>query len=289
MRVAFSLAQRTLLTEADDRGVGQPRRVDDGRSSAPGEPLAEVGPSGAAVVAWKVRRGSAGGVGISERRADGVPVRQTLSAPAAGPVAGLALAGSGLGDALVAWLQGGQVAAAVVDAPPDPFAVQAPVDFIRRGPVRLSWDVPAHAIGGVRYALTIDDDTVAEGLRGTSRSIPLRRIDDGVGIVQVVAEDSGGQETTSFPAELRVDTRGPRLHVARLGSGSVQVRLDDGPRRRVAGLDRASVRVAWGDGVTGRGRARLAHRYRSGGPFRLLVRARDRAGNAVRLRRLVRP
>ena len=129
VRVAFSLAQRTLLTEADDAGVGQPRRVDDGRSSAPGEPLAELGPSGAAVVAWKVRRGSAGGVGISERRADGVPVRQTLSAPAGGPVAGLALAGSGLGDALVAWVQGGQVAAAVVRRPAGPVR--------RAGPDRL--------------------------------------------------------------------------------------------------------------------------------------------------------
>lgn len=293
VRVAFSLAQRTLLTAADDRGVDRPQRLDDGRSSAPGEPLADVGAGGAAAVAWKVRRGASGGVGISERRADGVPVRQVLSAPVGGAVDDLALGGSGLGDAIVAWTQGPperlQVAAAVVDAPPDAFAVQVPIGFVRRGPVRLRWDEPSHAIGSVRYAVTVDDDTVAENLRRLRHAVPLRRLDDGVAIVQVVAEDAGGQETTSAPAELKVDTRAPRPRVAVRPGGVVRVRLTDGPRRRVAGVAPRSVRVRWGDGRRSRGRARLTHAYARGGRFRIVVTARDRAGNTVRARRWVTP
>jgi hypothetical protein len=291
--VAFSLAQRTLLTTADDRAVERPARLDDGRSSAPGDPRAELGVSGAAAIAWKLRRGAAGGVGISERRADAVPVRQLLSAPVGGPVGGLELAGSGLGDALVAWVQGPderrQVAAAVVDAPPDPFSVQTPVEWVRRGRVRLRWDEPPHAIGGIRYALTIDDDTVAEDVSGTARAVPLRRLDDGVRIVQVVAEDSGGQETTSYPSGLRIDTRAPRVRIRRVAAGRVRVRLVDGRPGRVAGVARASVRVSWGDGRRTEGRTSATHRYRRAGRVRIEVRARDRAGNRVRARRWMAP
>jgi hypothetical protein len=291
--VAFSLAQRTLLTGADDREVLRPRRLDDGRSSAPGEPRAELGASGAAAVAWRVRRGSAGAVGVTERRADGVNVRRQLSTATGGVVDGLETAGSGLGDALVAWVQGPaerrRIATAVVDAPPDPFAVQTPIEWVKGRAVTLRWDEPPHAIGGVSYAITVDDDTVAEGLTGTARRVRLRRLDDGVGIVQVVAEDTGGQETTSFPAELKIDRRRPRVTVRGLVGGRVRVVVRDGRRRNVSGVAPRSVRVSWGDGKSSKGRAKLTHRYRPGGRLRLVVRARDRAGNRVRMTRWVRP
>jgi hypothetical protein len=286
MEVAFSLAQRTLLTGADDRAVQRPLRLDDGRSSAPGEPRAEVGVSGAAAVAWRVRRGSAGAVGVTERRADGVNVRRQLSTAVGGVVDGLELGGSGFGDALVGWVQGPadrrRIAAAVVDAPPDPFAVQTPIEWIRGGrAVTLRWDEPPHAIGGVTYAITVDDDTVAEGLRGTMRRVRLRRLDDGIAVVQVVAEDSGGQETTSFPAELKIDRRQPRVRVRGMSGHRVRVVLRDGRRRNVSGVAPRSVQIDWGDGRSSSGRAKLTHTYRNGGRHRLVVRARDRAGNRV--------
>src|SRR6201999_1109161 len=162
--------------------------------------------------------GSAGGIGVTERRADGVPTSQTVSAPTRGTVGAFALAGSGLGDGIVGWAQGPdsgkQIAALVVDAPPDPFAVNTPAEWVRKPP-KLDWDVPAHAIGGVKYAVTIDDDTVKENLKTASLALRARDVDDGVSVVQVIAEDAGGQETTSFPSELKLDSRKPRASVRR--------------------------------------------------------------------------
>ena len=241
--------------------------------------------SGAEVAAWQIKRGSQGGVGVTERRADGVPTTQAVTAPVGGAVGGLALAGTGLGDALVGWAQGGssaqQIATVVVDAPPDPFAVQAPVEFVRRPP-EIRWDVPAHAIGGVTFAVTVDDDTVGEKLRGTRLKLKRRDLDDGVHVLQVVAEDSGGQETTSFPADLKIDTRRPRAAVKRYRNRLVEVRLTDGRKGQVSGVDATTVKVTWGDGRRASGRTRLTHRYRSGGTFRVAISAKDKAGNPLK-------
>src|SRR6185436_2220822 len=130
-------------------------------TSVPGAPAVDLAQSGAAVAAWQIRRGGAGGIGVTERRADGVPTTQALAAPAGGLVSGFALAGTGLGDALVGWAQGQQVAALVIDAPPDPFTAQTPTGYVRSAP-EIAWDMPAHAIGGVKFTVTLDDDTLAE-------------------------------------------------------------------------------------------------------------------------------
>lgn len=278
---AFGLAQRTLLTSADDRAVRAPERLDDGRSSTPGTPLVDLAASGAAVAAWQVRRGSAGGIGVSERRADGVPVTQTAVAPAGGVVSGLGLAGSGLGDAIVGWLQGGQVAALVVDAPPDPFAANTPTEYVRTPPL-IRWDMPGHAIGGVTFTLTLDDDTLVESLRSTRYRLRRRQLDDGVHVLQVVATDAGGQETTSQPADLRIDMSRPRVRVRRYRNRLVEVRVTDSP----AGVLNSSVRISWGDGKRSSGRRIAAHRY-AGGSYRITVSARDRAGNSVTVKRRV--
>ena len=283
---AFGVAQRSVLTGADDRSVRAPERLDDGRTSIPGNPAVDLAASGAVVGAWQVRRGSTGGIGLTERRADGVPDTQALAAPAGGIVTGFALAGSGLGDGIVGWMQGGQIAAVVVDAPPDPFAVQTPTEFVRTPP-EVTWDMPAHAIGGVNFAVTLDDDTVSENLRGTKLALRRRDLDDGVHVLQVVATDAGGQETTSRPADLKVDTRRPRVRVQRFRNRLVQVTVSDGPRASTSGVENASVRVSWGDGKRTNGRRRPSHRYTGGGPFRVTVSARDRAGNRVSVKRTV--
>lgn len=285
---AFGLAQRSLLVGADDRAVRAPERLDDGRTAIPGQPLVDVAASGASVAAWQVRRGGAGGVGVSERRADGVPVAQTLSAASGGIVTGLGLSGSGLGDAVIGWAQGGAVAAAVVDAPPDTFAVQTPVDFVRTLP-ELRWDRPATAIGGVKYSVTVDDDTVAENVTATRLKLKRNAVDDGVVIVQVVAQDAGGQETTSLPAELKLDRRKPRVSVKRFRNRLVEVRVTDGPKASTSGVDKSSVRVTWGDGKRSSGKARASHRYGGPGPFKLTIRAADAAGNKLTSTRSFRP
>lgn len=275
--VAFGLAQRSLLIGADDRSVRGAERLDDGRTAIPGEPQVDLGASGASVAAWMVRRGTAGGIGVTERRADGVPTTQTVAAPAGGTVGGFALAGSGLGDGIVGWVQNGQVAAVVVDAPPDPFTVEAPVDYVRTAPA-IRWDTPQNAIGGVTYTVTLDDDTVAENLRTTRRQLRKRDLDDGVHVLQVVATDASGQETTSAPAELRFDATPPRVSVRRYKNGLTEVKLTD----PTSGVDKTGTRIDWGDGTKG---TKRVHRYRSAARPKMTITARDKAGNKTKVRK----
>lgn len=279
--IAFGFAQRSVLVGADDRSIRTPDRLDDGRTTVPGDPDVDLGDSGAAVAAWLIKRGSSGGIGVTERRADGVPTSQAVSAPVGGAVAGFALAGSGLGDGIVGWAQGGgtrQVAALVVDAPPDPFAATTPAGFVRRPPA-IEWDVPQHAIGGVKYALTIDDETVAENLRTTKLQLRRKDVEEGIHVVQVVAEDAGGQETTSYPADLKFDNKTPKASVKRYRNRLVIVRLTDGARN--SGVDASTVKIGWGDGKTSSGHRTVQHRYGGAGPFRISIKAKDKAGNAL--------
>jgi len=273
---AFGIAQRSLLSGADDRSVRTPERLDDGRTAIPGTPQVDLASSGAAVAAWAIRRGGAGGVGVSERRADGVPVTQALAAPAGGAVTGFGLAGSGLGDALVGWVQNGQAAAVIVDAPPDPFAAQAPIDYVRRPP-QIQWDPPAHAIGGVSFAVTLDDDTLAENLAGTKLQLSKKDLDDGVHVLQVVATDAGGQETTSTPAELKYDATPPKVTARRYRNGLVEVRVTD----KASGVDRSATKINWGDGKSGSAKV---HRYASAGVHVITVTAADKAGNKKKVK-----
>ncbi len=165
----------------------------------------------------------------------------------------------------------------MVDAPPDPFAVEAPIDYVRTAPA-IRWDVPQNAIGGLTYTVTLDDDTVAENLRTTRRQLRKRDLDDGVHVLQVVATDAGGQETTSAPAELRFDATPPRASVRRFKNGLTEVKLTDS----ASGVDKTASRIDWGDGTRG---TKRVHRYRNGARPKITIRARDKAGNRMTVRK----
>ncbi|MDA0184769.1 hypothetical protein OJ997_30990 [Solirubrobacter phytolaccae] len=275
---AFGLAQRSLLIGGDDRALRAAERLDDGRTAIPGDPQVDLAASGASVAAWVVRRGATGGIGVTERRADGVPVTQTVSAAAGGLVSGFALAGSGLGDGIVGWAQNGQVSALVVDAPPDGFSVEAPVDYVRTVPT-IRWDVPQSAIGKTTYTVTLDDDTLAENLTTTKLKLRKRDLDDGVHVLQVVATDAGGQETTSAPAELRFDASPPKARVKRYRNGLTEVLLTDG----ASGVDKTATSINWGDGT--KPSSKRTHRYRNGARPTITITARDKAGNRTKVRK----
>lgn len=287
---AFGVGAASLSVSGTDRGAGKADRLDDGRTPIPGDPALTVAPSGASVTAWKVRPGGRGGVAVQELGADGVPDVRTVSAVAGGPVNQLRVAGSRNGDGAVAFQQGnpggGQIAASVVDAPPGDFVVQTPIDFVRAGSVRLTWEDAPDAFSAVRYAVTIDDEVVRARLRGRSLRLSRRQVDDGVHTVKVVATDGVDQETTSVSSDLKIDRSRPRVTIRRRGRGVV-VRVSDGRRGEVSGVDRSSVRISFGDGGRSRRRLSARHRYSRAGSYSLLVRARDNAGNRLTLRRRV--
>lgn len=311
----FSAGPTSLLASGDDVAAEPVKRLDTGASSVAGDPLVDLAETGAAVAVWREQRGGVGLVAVQERRADGVVEPTDLSAPRGGGVGRVVLGGSGLGDAIVAWKQGdganAQIAAAVIDAPPDPFLVLLPEDWQRKRKVRIAWDRSPNAIGRVRYSVSVDDEPVVENRKRLNAYLTSDDIDDGRHRIQVFAVDSAGQETGSRVGPLRVDRRDPRVKLRRRGR-RLTVVVSDGPRRSTSGVRRGSVRVSFGEGggamasasasgwerraSRSRGRkgarkpvtVRVVHTYSHGGRFRLKVRARDKAGNATVLEREVR-
>jgi hypothetical protein len=292
----FSSGAASLLGSGDDVVAEPVKRLDGGGSSVAGDPLVDLAETGAAVAAWRELRGGTGVVAVQERRADGVVEPTDLSAPRGGGVGRVVMGGSGLGDAIVAWQQGSdsnaQIAAAVIDAPPDPFLVLLPEGWQRKKRIRIAWDRSPNAIGRVRYSVSVDDEPVVENRKRLSAYLTRDDIDDGRHRIQVFAVDSAGQETGSRVGPLRVDRHGPKVKLRRR-SRRLTVIVSDGPRRSSSGVRRGSVRVSFGGGGGEKARrkgttVRVVHTYAHGGRYRLSVRARDKAGNVTVLRRKVR-
>ncbi|MGE0068563.1 MAG: hypothetical protein AB7T48_14560, partial [Solirubrobacterales bacterium] len=303
---AFADGSATLVGDGEEFEAGQPQRVDDGGSSIPGAPLADLAETGAGVVAWIEQRGAAGAVRVQERRADGVNEVTDLSAPRGGTVGGLVLGSSGLGDAVLAWSQGSgagaQIAVAVVDAPPDPFLVLLPSGWQRKPRVRIAWDHSPNAIGGVRYAVSVDDEPVREGLHGLSVLLKGGDLENGRHRIQVYAVDDVGQETGSRVGHLLVDRRPPRVKLRQRGP-RLAVVVSDGRKGEASTLRKGSVKVSFG----GAGRAARAgaaasrepkrkkaptvtrsYAYSAPGHYRVTVSARDKAGNRTAFSKIVR-
>jgi hypothetical protein len=305
----FSSGPNSLLASGDDVNAKPVKRLDTGASSVAGDPQVDLAETGAAVAAWRELRGGAGLVAVQERRADGVVEPTELSAPSGGGIGRVVLAGTGLGDAIVAWQQGSgtnaQIAAAVIDAPPDPFLILLPEGWKRKRRIRIAWDHSLNAIGRVRYSVSVDDEPVIEDRKRLNAYLTGDDIDDGRHKIQVFAVDAQGQETGSRTGPLKVDRHGPRVKLRRRGRHLI-VAVSDGPRGSGSGVRRGSVEVSFGEGGSasastlasrrdrgkrGRGKpvtVRVAHTYGHGGRFQLTVRARDKAGNVTVFKRGVR-
>jgi hypothetical protein len=285
--VGFGVDQGSFAANGNDATIDAAKRLDDGRTQAAGGAVAELADSEDAVLAWRARPTA---IAVQEHTRQGDDLVKYAFAPAGGPVEDLLLAGSGLGDGLVGFEQGNtqrQITAVTVDAPPLDFAVQTPVKWVRSKRVRITWDAAPNALGSVRYTVIADKEEIADKLTRRSMRLRAARLGQGRHEVSVIATDRAGQESESVASDLNLDRRVPRVRVRRRG-GLVQVRVNDGRRSRASGLRRSATRFSFGDGKRARGKTSVKHRYRHGGTYRLVVKAQDRAGNRVVLRRKVR-
>jgi hypothetical protein len=320
---AFAAAGATSLIGGDPRSLKPPQRIDEGGGSVSGDPLVDLSETGASVTAWREQRGGAGLVGVREGRADGVAEPGLLTLPRGGPVAGLQMGGSGLGDAILGWAQpssgGTQVAGAIVDAPPDPFLIEAPEGWVRAPKLTIHWAAATNAISGVVYSVSIDDEPIGKTTRRLVTRVLAGKLDEGQHRVQVFAIDDEGQQTGSRNATIRIDRKPPRIALRHRGSRVVVV-ASDGSRRGTSGVKGSSVKVAFGDGsgggkkhagggggegttisraprMTARRKhgkpkkpivKRVSHDYERAGSYTVQVTARDRAGNVAHFKRRVR-
>ena len=250
-----------------ETSIAAPVRLDDGLSSAAGDPVLTRADDGALAAAWKVEEHGAGAVAVLERRADGTPNRQLVSAPHGGAVHQLDLGGSHHGDALIAFLQGDgantQIAALAVRAPPGEFVLDTPASWVNDTRIPLQWETPLAGAGKLTYSVLVDDREVAENITSTETMLTGSEVSNGVHTIQVEATDSLGQVVDSEPSTLKVDRKPPTVSV-RVRGGTVTVRVSDGPKGESSGVNVGSVHVSFGDKDSAHGRAKITHRYKVG-------------------------
>jgi hypothetical protein len=213
----------------------------------------------------------------------------TVSAPGGGAVENLRFSANNSGDAAIAAIQDTpvekRILVAVVDSPPDPFQVNVRSSWIRKTKPGVTWIPLTDGSGPLRY-----DVFVNKKLRASTYadSIALPKLSDGRHQVSIWAVDALGQALRRPSFAVRLDRRTPVVRVKRVRRGRIQVTLDDGSKKRSSGLGSKS-RVFWGKRESASLRKGLATlRFKRRGTQWITVRAYDKAGNRVTVRRKVR-
>jgi hypothetical protein len=251
-------------------------------------PAPTIGENGAATVSWLQAATAAeapvvhGRHWVVDQTRRGFPAPEpdtVLSNPGFGPVdpaAGIDAAADRLGDSVTVFVQGAgaarRLAAAEYDRVPGKFFgyVGSTYRSLRNRP--LKWAAASEIWGPLTYTVLIDRRPV--GSTTATRLRPSVRVKDGRHRWQIVATDQRGQTATTKSTVLRVDDTPPALKVTVRRSGNT-VTVSSRAHDSRSGL--RSIVTSFGDGTSREG-ARVRHRYRRSGSFKLVVRATDQAG-----------
>jgi hypothetical protein len=248
-----------------------------------------MNPAGGGVSAWPSTDAKGNeAVAVREDFPGGGVQTALLSGGAGGPVGELGVARSGLGDGVVAFLQGPLGNAAVVairaSAPPAQFVMSVPNGWVKPSHAIVSWQAAPSANGPLTYQVVLDGRPLATPVGPFELRLDPRRIGDGPHRVQLLASDSDGQATLTPSSALLVDGQPPSVKISRaLGGRGVSVRISD----PFSGVNARRVSVTFGDGSSAQGHARFRHSYVRAGVYRVVVRATDRLGNRGLVRQLV--
>jgi hypothetical protein len=311
LRLGFLAGSQLEQMGVDSAGALAGVPTPPGPTAQPGgEVVTAVNPAGGGLAAYPAldAQGRAA-VAIRQESASGSAQTGLVHGVEEGPVAELAIGRSGEGDGLLAFRQGEagrfQVVVEQVSAPPKSFRVTVPARWVKPGGARVRWEEAPSGVGGVRYAVLLSGHIVRSGLRRLVYQPRAALLGSGAKPVSVLATDRLGQQLLSRSVKLRVDSQRPivrlRLHRRRR---RVVVAVTDAD----SGLKRKRTRARFGDGTrwaplrptgghrSGRLRSsrgarrggkrrnptyRLSHAYEHGGRYRIVVRARDLAGNRI--------
>ena len=285
LRLAFVAGGQIQAMAAGGEGELNPLSVPAGPAPIGGAPaVASVDPDGGGTIAYPVL-GSNGSPALAVRQevgGKGAAQSGLLSGRQSGPIAGLRIAVSGAGDALIGWRQGEpgayQVVVERVASAPASFKVKPPKGWVKPKDAKLRWEVAQSAVGRVRYAVMLDGRFVKRNLKRRQLRLPAGRLATGTSQVRVLAKDRLGQELLTRAVKLRVDGQPPvvALHGPRAGRLSVAVSDRD------SGVAKGETWVDFGDGTSANKAVKFLHEYERAGRFTVTVRSRDRAGNLVR-------
>ncbi len=261
-----------------ERSIGSPQQI----GASAGRAFVTVNPAGGGTTAWTDPASSSPTVDVREEYGQGAYQSAHLAGNAAGPAAGLSLAGDGRGDALLGWTQGppgrSEVVGGFVQSPPAPFQVTTPIGWVRPSQAVISWQESPDAVAGVSYSIYLDGRRRLAGLGGLRAVLRWAGLGDGVHHVQVLASDGAGQQTMSAASELKVDADPPAVRFGLVDRGrGVRIAISDA----ASGVDASATRVSFGDGRSARGGKSVRHEYRHAGSFSVRVSVRDRVGNSA--------
>jgi hypothetical protein len=276
----------TDMLHLDD--FGAPVRLDTPPNVLGPAPAPTIGENGAATVSW-LQAPTASDAAVvhgrhwiidQTRRGFPVPEPDTLiSNPAFGPVdsaGGLDAAADRLGDSATVFVQGTgadrRLVAAEFDRVPGKFFpyVGSGSRSLRFRP--LKWAAASEIWGTITYTVFLDNRAVGT-TTATNWQSPVR-VRDGRHRLRIVATDQRSQTSTTKTITLKVDDTPPSLKVTIRRSGR-SVTVTSSAHDKRSGLK--SIATSFGDG-TSRSGARVTHRYRTAGSFKLVVRATDYAG-----------
>lgn len=284
LKLAFVSGQRARQVGVNGEGALSAPAMLPGPAALPGaEAGAAVDPEGGGIVAYPAYGvGGRPAVAVRQEFPTGAVQSGLLTGVQTGPIDGLDVDGSGLGDALVGFQQGEaghrQIVVARVSAPPVAFRVKAPKKWTKPRAMRLSWQRAESAVGGVRYSVLVGGRAAKRGLQRRQYRPPAGLLGNGVISARVVATDALGGQVLSRKLRLKVDGQPPLVRLAGpSAAGVIALRLRD----RDSGLEVKRTAVSFGDGSAANKAARFLHAYQRPGRYRIAVRASDQAGNRI--------
>ncbi len=296
MRLLYDSNGTPRVIEGNDKGVLKaavslgPSFVGSAVTAANEVQSASVmNPEGGGLSAWPSSTpAGAPAMAVREDFPNGSVQTGLLSGGAGGPIGEIAVARSNLGDGIAAFQQGptgdGAIVAAQISAPPQSFVISVPKGWVKPSQATLSWAAAQSADGPLKYTVVLDGRPQPTPAGALSYKLGPRVLGDGDHKVQLLATDIFGQSTLTAPSKLQIDGRPPRVSISRRSGGAmVLVRVLD----TESGVDAKAVRVSFGDGQSAGARTVFRHRYAHAGIYRVVVKVRDKLGNAGTVRELV--
>ncbi len=248
-----------------------------------------MNPAGGGISAWPSTNGQGQpALAVREDFPTGAVQTALVGGGGGGPIGELAVARSGLGDGIVAFLQGQLGNAAIVavhaSAPPAQLVLGVPKGWAKPSQAIATWTPVLTSDGPASYTIVLDGHRVPTPVGATRLRLSARGLGSGRHRVQLLATDIAGGSTLSAPSALRIDGVPPTVRITRSRGGhGVSVRISDA----YSGVATRAVGVSFGDGARARARTRFSHRYARGGVYTVTVSVRDRLGISGVVRQLV--
>jgi len=281
LRLMYDSNGAPRVIEGDDLGLAGALSL--GPAFVGSESSASVmNPAGGGVSAWPSADAQGHpAVAIREDFASGAVQTALVRGGAGGPIGELAVGRSGLGDGLIAFVQGqlgnAAIVAAQATAPPVQLILSIPKGWIKPAQALVSWLPATSADGPLTYRVVLDGHSLPTADGASQLQLDTHRLGSGRHRVQLLATDIDAQAALSAPSTLLVDGQPPAVKLTRAVQGfGVRVRISDA----YSGLDTHAVSVSFGDGSSAHGRSSFLHRYAHAGIYRVSVHVRSKIGSA---------